>query len=171
MRALLLVAALLFAPAALIAAAPSALAFDANGVALGSREADVKKTFPSAHCKPLEWKTAAADRRCDDGRISFGGVQAKITFYLKADVIQAFDVRFDAREVERVKAHLKTIYGKPLAETTETVSRKGGEGKQLSKTRWEKGTDRAVLTAHQDQRRGGLEVSRGNFPDEVYRVR
>lgn len=171
MRALPFVAALVAAAAALIAASPSALAFDANGVALGAREADVKKAFPAAHCKPLEWKTSAADRRCDDGRASFGGVQAKVTFYLKADAVQAFDVRFNASDVERVKAHLKTIYGKPLAETTETVSARGSEPKKVSKARWEKGADRAVLTAHEDRRRGGLEVSRGNFPDEVYRVK
>lgn len=164
MKALLLVATLL-------AVSPSAIAFDANGVALGAREADVKKAFPAAYCKPMEWRTAAADRRCDDGRALFGGVQAKVTFYLKADVIQAFDVRFNASDVERVKAHLKTIYGKPLAETTETVSVKGGEPKKVSKARWEKGADRAVLTAHQDRRRGSLEVSRGDFPDEVYRVK
>jgi len=155
----------------LSAGVPSALAFDANGVALGGREADVKKTFPSAHCKPLEWRTAAADRRCDDGRASIGGVQAKVTFYLKADVIQAFDIRFSANDAERVRAHLKSSWGAPLSETTETISRKGDAGKKIFKARWEKGTDQAVLTAAEDRRRGGVEVSRGNFPDEVYRVK
>jgi hypothetical protein len=155
----------------LAAAAPSALAFDANGVALGQKEADVKRAFPAAYCKPLEWKSDAADRRCDDGRASIGGVQAKVTFYLKADVIQAFDLRFSSNDTERIKAHLKSAWGKPLSETTETVSRKGGPGKKLSKARWEKGADRAVLTAAEDRRRAGVEVSRGTFPEEIYRVR
>jgi hypothetical protein len=167
-----LAAALRAAACALFAAvAPAALAFDANGVALAGREADVKRAFPAAHCKPLEWKTDAADRRCDDGKASIGGVQSKITFYLKADVIQAFDIRFSANDAERVKAHLKSAWGAPLSETTETIQRKDSEGKKISKARWEKGADRAVFTSAQDRRRGGVEVSRGNFPDEVYRVK
>jgi hypothetical protein len=167
-----LAAALRAATCALLAAAaPAVLAFDANGVALGGREADVKRAFPAAHCKPLEWKTDAADRRCDDGKASIGGVQSKITFYLKADVIQAFDIRFSANDAERIKAHLRSAWGKPLSETTETMSRKDGEGRKISKARWEKGVDRAIFTSAQDRRRGGVEVSRGNFPDEVYRVK
>lgn len=161
----------LFLAAALAAASPRALAFDANGVALGAREADVKRAFPSAHCKPLEWKTDAADRRCDDGRASIGGVQSKITFYLKADAVQAFDIRFSANEAERVKAHLKSAWGAPLSEATETIQRKDGPARKILKARWEKGADRAVFTSAQDRRRGGVEVSRGNFPDEVYRVK
>ena len=111
------------AAAALLAAAPAALAFDANGVAIGAREVDVKKAFPSARCKPLEWKTDAAERRCDDSRISLAGVPAKITFYLKADAIQAFDLRFDVKDRAQVAAHLKGHWGKPLSEATETISR------------------------------------------------
>jgi hypothetical protein len=159
------------AAAVLLAAAPAALAFDVNGVALGQREADVKRAFPAAYCKPLEWKSDAADRRCDDGRASIGGVQAKVTFYLKADVIQAFDLRFSANDAERIKAHLKSSWGAPLSETTETIARKGGAGKKIFKARWEKGADRAVLTAAEDRRRGGVEVSRGKFPEEIYRVK
>ena len=70
-----------------------AFAYDVNGVGLGAREIDVKKAFPSVHCKALEWKSDAADRRCDDARISFGGVECKLTVYLKSGVIQAFDLR------------------------------------------------------------------------------
>ncbi|HEX2651596.1 MAG TPA: hypothetical protein VHN19_16835, partial [Burkholderiales bacterium] len=46
-----------------------ALAYDVNGVAIGGKEIDVKKAFPSVHCKELEWRTDAADRRCDDALI------------------------------------------------------------------------------------------------------
>ena len=148
-----------------------ALAYDANGVALGGREVEVKKAFPSARCKALEWKSEAAERRCDDGKISFGGVEARITFYLKADAIQAFDVRFDIKNLERVKALLRARYGAPFAEATETIARRDREDRKVFKMRWEKGADRALLTAQLEKKRVNLEVSRGNFPDEIYRVR
>ncbi|TAK39553.1 MAG: hypothetical protein EPO29_10895, partial [Betaproteobacteria bacterium] len=61
---------------ALLAAPAAVWAFDLNGVALGAREADVKQAFLSAYCKPLDWKSRAADRRCDDARIAFGGISA-----------------------------------------------------------------------------------------------
>lgn len=37
--------------------------------------------------------------------------------------------------------------------------------------RWEKGADRAVLTAQLDRKRANIEISRGRFPDEIYRVK
>src|SRR5262245_52138439 len=89
----LTLASLLLAPGAAFAA------FEVNGVALGGSEQDILKRFPSAHCKALEWKSKAADRRCDDAKIVFaGGIQARVTFYLSRNAIQAFDVRFDTRE-------------------------------------------------------------------------
>ena len=36
--------------------------------------------------------------------------------------------------------------------------------------RWEKGADRAMLVAQLEKKRANLEVSRGNFPVEIYRV-
>ena len=161
----------LAALSALLALALPALAYELNGVALGGKEIDVKKAFPSARCKALEWKTDAADRRCDDARISFGGIDARITFYLKADAVQAFDVRFDGKELERMKAQLRGRYGAPLAEATEVVARRDKEERKIFKMRWEKGADRAVLTAQLEKKRASLEVSRGNFPDEIYRVK
>ena len=148
-----------------------AFAYDANGVGLGAREIDVKKAFPSVHCKVLEWKSDAADRRCDDSKISFGGVQGKITFYLKAGVIQAFDLRFNIKDLERVKSFLRSRYGAPLAEATETIARRDKEERKVFKMRWEKGADRALLTAQLERKRASLEVSRGSFPDEIYRVK
>ena len=148
-----------------------ALAYDANGVALGGKEIEVKQAFPSAHCKALEWKSDAADRRCDDARISFGGVDAKITFYLKAGAIQAFDARFDIKDLERVKKLLRGRYGTPLAEATEVIARRDREDRKVFKMRWEKGADRALLTAQLEKKRANLEVSRGSFPDEIYRVK
>ena len=41
------------------------------GVAREATADDIRKAFPSAHCKPLEWKSDAADRRCDDGKARF----------------------------------------------------------------------------------------------------
>jgi len=90
--------------------------FDANGISLGVDEEQVHKAFPSAHCRALEWKSRAAERRCDDAKIVFGGAPARITIYLKADRVQAFDVRFDEHDLQRVAAFLKQRYGKPLAE-------------------------------------------------------
>jgi hypothetical protein len=147
----------------------SAAAYDANGVALGASEKAVASRFPSAYCKPLEWSSRAADRRCDDAKASLGGVNARITFYLKSDRVQAFDVRFESRDAERLAAFLKSRYGKPLAEIREkSDERSGGE---LYLVRWETGDERAVLTSQADKRRASLSVSRGDFEDEIYRIR
>ena len=151
--------------------APAALAYELNGVKLGGKEADVKRAYPSALCKPLEWKSDAADRRCDDARVSLGGAQAKITVFLKAGAIQAFELRFDTKDLALVKATLRASWGAPLAEATETISRKNKDDRQVFKMRWEKGADRAILTAQLEKKRAGLEVSRGGFPEEIYRVR
>ncbi|HUJ86175.1 MAG TPA: hypothetical protein VLX30_04925 [Burkholderiales bacterium] len=157
--------------ALLFAAAPAALAYDANGVALGARESDVKEAFPSAHCQPLEWKSSAADRRCDDARISFADVRARITFYLKNDSVQAFDVRFSPDDRERVVQYLKSRYGEPLSERTETFRREGKPERSVYSVRWESGPDKALLSAQLDRRRAQLEVSRGNFEQQIYEVR
>jgi len=159
----LLVAAFFVAPSA-------AAAYDANGVALGAGENDIKKRFPSVYCKALEWASRAADRRCDDAKISFGGAEGRITFYLKNGVVQAFDVRFDTKDLGRVAAQLKARYGKPVSEVKDVV---GPEGKtrELYKVLWENSADHAVLTAQMDKKRATLLVSRGNFDEEIYRVR
>lgn len=149
----------------------AAFAYEVNGVKLGGREIEVKKAFPSVHCKPLEWKTDAADRRCDDSKISLGGVEAKITVFLKADAIQAYDLRFDIKELERVKSHLRARWGAPLAEATEVIARKDKKDREVFKMRWEKGADRALLVAQLEKKRASLEVSRGSFPVEIYRVK
>jgi hypothetical protein len=158
-------------PLLLLAVFPAHAAFDANGVPLGADEAAIKKQFPSAHCKALEWASRAADRRCDDARISLGGVEARVTFYLKGNAMQAFDVRFETKDADRLAAFLKSKYGKPVAETRETVERKGKEPREVYKVRWENGTERALLTALKERRRSSLTVSRGDFEDEIYRVR
>jgi len=155
----------------LILLSPAAHAFDANGVALGGKESDVKAKFPSVRCKPLEWRSDAADRRCDDVKIPFAGVQARITFFLRNNEIQAFDVRFDMKDLERVSAFLKTHYGKPLAEATEVISRPDKEDRKVYKLRWEQGADRAILSAQLEKKTATLEVQRGNFEQEIYRVR
>jgi hypothetical protein len=158
------------AAATLLLAAP-AQAFDAAGVALGGDELAVKKAFPSAHCKPLEWKSDAADRRCDDGRIAFAGVSARITVYLKSGAVRAYDVRFDTRDLERVKAHLRARLGAPFAETTETLTRGGKDERKVFKMRWENGADHALLSAQLERKRAGLEVWRGKFAEEIYQVK
>ena len=156
---------------ALFALPLAALAYDVNGVKLGGREIEVQKAFPSARCKPLEWKTDAADRRCDDARISLGGIEARITVFLKADAVQAMDLRFDNRELARLKEALRARWGAPQAEANETFATKDKKDRSVYKMRWDKGTERAVLTAQMDKKRMTLEISRGNFPVEIYRVR
>jgi hypothetical protein len=145
-----------------------AAAFDANGVKLGESERAVKRAFPTAHCKPLEWNTPAADRRCDDVKAVFGGAPARITLYLRKDALQGFDVRFDTREADKVAAFLKKRYGKPAAEAREPSAK---DGKEIYKVLWEDGKDRAALVAQADKRRAQVTVSRGNFEEEVYKVR
>ena len=155
----------------MLALAPARAALDANGVALGGTEAQVRKAFPSAHCKALEWASRAADRRCDDAKIAFGGVEARITFYLKKDAVQAFDVLFDSRDLDRLMAFLKNRYGKPAAEGKDAVWKEGKVAREYYKARWENGAERAVLVSQVDKKRAQLTVSRGDFEEEIYRVR
>jgi hypothetical protein len=149
----------------------AALAYDANGVSLGAPESDVTDAFPSAHCQPLEWKSAAADRRCDDARIEFAGVRARVTFYLKNGSVQAFNVRFNPNDRERVVRYLKSRYGEPKSERTDTFRREGKPERKVYTVRWESGRDKALLSVQLGRRRAQLEVSRGNFEQEIYRVR
>lgn len=158
--------------ALLFALTPPALAaYDANGVALGAKEQDIKKAFPSAYCKPLEWKSAASDRRCDDAKISFGGAEARITFYLNKGTVQAFDVRFESKDLEKVVAFLKKRYGAPASEARDTIEREGKGPRKIYKALWESGKDRAVLVAQLEKKLSQLTVSRGNWEEEIYRVR
>jgi hypothetical protein len=157
-------------PAILLLACTAAHAvFDANGVILGASEAEVKRKFPSANCKKLEWDSRAADRRCDDSRVSFGGVEARVTFYLRRDKVEAFDVRFDGRDLERFLKVVKQRYGAPANEERDTLGDK--KPREVYKALWEGRGERAVLVAQLDQRRGSLLVSRGNFEEEIYKVR
>ena len=144
-------------------------AYDLNGVSVGDSEADIKKAFPSALCKRLEWSSPAADRRCDDAKISIGGVESRVTFYLRKSAVEAFDVRFDTNELDRFAAFIKTRYGKPLAETKETIERQGKKPREIYKARWEKGREHAVLVSQMEQKRASLTVSRGDFEEAIYR--
>jgi hypothetical protein len=160
-----LLVAILFAPAAAFGA------FDANGVKLGDNELAVKKVFPGIHCKPLEWKSDAADRRCDDAKIPFGGVEARVTIYLKSDSVRGFDVRFDSNQMDTVADYLKRRFGKPLSESRDKIVRKGKEEREVYKMLWEQGADKAMLSSLSTGKRASLSVSRGNFEDEIYRVK
>lgn len=146
-------------------------AYDVNGVALDATEKAVVQQFPSAHCQPLQWTSRAADRRCDDARISFAGVAARVTFYLKGGHVRAFDVAFDARHADSVAAFLKDRYGKPKAEKREKLAPAGKAEREIYNVRWEDGDQRAVLAAQSGRRRATLSVSRGDFEEEIYRVR
>jgi hypothetical protein len=151
------------------AASAWAADYDANGVKLGATEKDIKRGFPTAYCKPLEWTTPAADRRCDDAKASLGGTQVRVTFYLKKDAVQGFDVRFETRDVQAIAGMLKKRYGEPAAETRDAFT--GKEGKEIYKVVWESGKDRATLVSQVDKKRGQLTVARGNFEEEIYKVR
>ena len=142
-------------------------AYDANDVALGASEKAVLKQFPTAHCAPLQWKSKAAERRCDDSKIMLGGVPGRITFYLKRDRVEAFDVRVDTKDAERLAAFLKKRYGAPAEESRANLEARG----PIYKVEWKKGEERAVLTSQTEKRRASLTVWRGDFEDEIYRVR
>ena len=149
----------------------AAAAYDVKNVKLGAKQSELQRALPSAHCKALEWKSKAADRRCDDSRVALGGVETKVTFYLKKDVVEAFDVRFDSRDLDRLMKFLKTRYGAPQSESKDTIEPKGSKPREIYKALWESNGERAVLTAQMDKRRGSLLVYRGDFEEEIYRVR
>ena len=155
----------------LLLALPASAAYDVNGVQLGASEKDVKRALPSAHCKALEWKSKAADRRCDDSRVSFGGIEVRVTLYLRKDVVEAFDLRFETKELDRFVGFLKTRYGAPASENRDTYGDKGKATRQVYKAAWEKDGERAVLTAQLEKRTASMLVSRGDFDEEIYRVR
>lgn len=152
-------------------ALPAAAALDVKDIALGASERDIKRKLPSAHCKALEWQSKAADRRCDDSRVAFGGVEVQVTFYLKKDALEAFDLRFNTKELDRFVAFLKSRYGAPQSESKDSFERKGKDARQVYRVLWESGKDRAVLTAQLEKRRASMLVSRGDFDEEIYRVR
>jgi hypothetical protein len=146
----------------------AAAAYDANGVVLGSSEAAVAQKFPTATCQPLQWSTPAADRRCDD-KAQLGGVSGRITFYLKDDRVQAFDLRFDTVDTQRLAAYLKSRYGAPASEKREKLEKR--RESDLYRLQWQKDGERAMLTAQTDKRRGFFTVSRGDFEEQIYRLR
>jgi hypothetical protein len=154
----------------LLLALPARAAYDIKGVQLGATESEVKRLLPSAHCKALEWKSKAADRRCDDSRVSFGGVEVRVTLYLRKDAVEAFDVRFDTKDLDRFVGFLKSRYGAPASEDRDTHQNKGKTARQVYKARWEKDRDSAVLTAQLEKRGASMLVSRGKFDEEIYRV-
>ena len=161
--------AVLFLAAFLPSVGAAWAAYDANEVPLGATEKAVLERFPAAHCKPLEWKSKAAERRCDDSKALIGGVPGRITFYLRRDRVEAFDLRFDTKDAERLGAFLKKRYGAPAEEhRSKLEDQRRGE---LYKVEWKKGEERAVLTALSSKSRATLTVWRGDFEDEIYRVR
>ena len=143
-----------------LAAGRVAAAYDANDLTLGVSEAQIRKNFPNAHCRDLEWPSRAAERRCDDSRMRFGGVDASVTFYLKRDAVEGFDVRFDRRELPKVKEFLFSRYGKPASETEKPPT-----------VGWQGNGERARLTADESRRRASLFVWRGAFDQEIYKIR
>ncbi|MDX1377017.1 MAG: hypothetical protein R3357_15730 [Burkholderiales bacterium] len=159
------------AGAALLLLAQRALAFDVSGVGLGGTESAIRGTFPSAYCKPLEWTSRAAERRCDDAKITFAGAEARVTFFLREDAVQGFNVRFAASERQRVADALRSRWGAPAAETHDVIKREGQSDREVHRTTWVDGRDRATLLWRPDHKRVWLMVSRGDFGEEIYRVR
>jgi len=157
--------------ALLLALAPAAaFAFEVEGIGLGARESEVRATFPSAYCKPLEWKSLAAERRCDDARIHFSGIDARVTFFLRDGKVQGFQLRFAARDRPRIEAALKSRWGPPSGETRDLIQRKGQKRAEVYKMTWDRARDRATLTWRPERKRSWLMVSRGDFAEEIYRV-
>jgi hypothetical protein len=147
-------------PFALLLAFPALAAYDLNDVALGASEKQVMEHFPRAHCRPLEWQSRAADRRCDDSRVTVGGMNASITFYLRKDAVEGFDLRFDAPNVVPMRKLLAQRYGEPA------IVDKGDV-----KAEWKANAERARITTEQGRRRASLLVWRGAFEEELYKIR
>jgi hypothetical protein len=147
-------------PFIFLLALPALAAYDVNNVMLGASEKQVKSRFPQANCQPLEWKSRAADRRCDDSRTKVGDMEASVTFYLRNDAVEGVDVRFDVRHLAAMTKYLSTRYGAP------TVTAKGDV-----KAEWKSNGERARITAEQGRRRASLFVWRGAFEDELYKIR
>lgn len=140
--------------------AGAAHAYDVNGVALGASEKEVKTKFPYANCRALEWPSRAADRRCDDSRIIFAGVDASVTFYLRKGVVEGFDVRFEHSDAAGIVKFLNTRYGTPVLQ---------GSGPVIAQ--WKNKSERATITSEKGRRRASLLASRGTFEEEIYKVR
>ena len=90
----------------------------------------------------------------------FGGVEVSVTFYLRKDVVEAFDVRFDTKDLERFVGFLKTRYGEPGRDRDSKDDLGQGQepGREVYKMRWEKAGERAVLAAQLEKRRASLSV-------------
>src|SRR5918912_3886343 len=149
-----------------LAAGAAAAASDANDVKLGATERDIKQRFPNAHCRELEWPSRAAERRCDDSRITFAGVDASVTFYVKKNSVEGFDVRFDQRELDRVVKYLRARYGEPESEVGLPY-----KPDAPAKVEWQAKDEHARLSAEPSRRRASLFVWRGTFEEEIYKVR
>ena len=142
--------------------AQGAAAADFDGLSLGASEHAVKERLPSAHCQPLQWQSRAADRRCDDSRARVHGVDVRVTVYLKADAVQAFDLRFESRYAARfAKLAGERFASAPVEHATE----------KAKVEQWRAGAEQALLTTEPGERRASLLVWRGSFNDEIYKVR
>ena len=144
----------------LIVALPAWAAYDVNDLKLGASEKEVLKHFPGAHCRPLEWPTNAADRRCDNSRIKVANLEGSITFYLRQDSVEGFDLRFEKDVLPAMSKHLLDRYGKPVI-----------AGKEDIVYEWKAGDEHARLTSEKSRRRASLLVWRGTFEDEIYKVK
>lgn len=153
---------LLFAFLAPLLAHAAADGFDANEVKLGASEKIVKRHFPNAHCQALQWRSRAADRRCDDSRVAVAGFDGSITFYLKDDAVAAFDLRFLTRDAARFAKLASERYGAPPREKA---------SEKAHTLEWRRNGERALLSTQEGQRRASFLVWRGDFYDEIYKVR
>src|SRR5512138_2225223 len=144
-----------------VGAGAARAAYDVNEVTLGATEAQVKQHFPHANCRALEWKSRAADRRCDDSRIKLGGLDASVTFYLRRDAVEGMDVRFDRRHLEPMAKFLRQRYGQ-AAERKDALA---------TRVEWKSGAEHARLVAEQGSRRASMLIWRGGFDEELYRIR
>ena len=144
----------------LLVALPAWAAYDVNDLKLGASEKEVLKHFPGAHCRPLEWPTDAADRRCDDSRIKVANLEGSITFYLRQDSVEGFDLRFEKAVLPAMSKHFLERYGKPAIKDQDDIVYE-----------WKAGDERARLTSEKGRRRASLLVWRGTFETEIYKVK
>ena len=84
--------------------------------------------------------------------------------------MRAFNVRFSPNDRERVVRYLKSRYGEPKSEHTDRFRREGRPDRKVYNVLWESGRDKALLSVQPSRRRAQLEVWRGKFEQQIYKI-
>ncbi len=87
-------------------------------------------------------------------------LEASVTFYLRKDSVEGFDLRFEKAVLPVMSKHFLDRYGKPVIENKEDIVYE-----------WKAADERARLTSEKGRRRASLLVWRGTFEQEIYKIK